>query len=167
MAQPLRRSLDTLLGVRTEPLLIHNAEHGREDRRRIGNHAYGWGWRRRGRRHRGRPRGRRAARLGSWRDCPRRAHRRRRSLLERRFVRRIGGEDRGRDDSGRQLRFLRRRRGKPALDRGTSGQAEACREEKNGGSHRALLNGNLTVMVVPCPSSLRTSMVPSCICTIR
>src|SRR4029450_2617115 len=42
-AQPLSRSLDTLLGVRTEPLLIHNAEHGREDRRGVGKARPGGG----------------------------------------------------------------------------------------------------------------------------
>jgi len=61
----------------------------------------------------------------------------------------------------------RRRRREPALDRRAAREAQARRDNEQRESHPAPLNGSLIVMVVPRPSSLRTSMEPSCICTMR
>src|SRR3990170_2470210 len=145
LTQSLLGAVDALLGLGAELLLIHSAQHGRQHRRRRGG-----GDRRRRRRRRAGTRrpesGRRRAwwarggraRLRRWRGSPR-------TLLR---LLGLGG---------------RRRRREPALDRRAAREAQARRDNEQRESHPAPLNGSLIVMVVPRPSSLRTSMEPSCI----
>src|SRR5262245_28682386 len=153
-----------LLGLCPKLLLIHRAQYrGQDSRRLLRRHAR----RRRRRRRRTRCRRERTAGLRRRRHGPRRSHGLRRRRADGRLLRRCRFHDRHRHGGGRSLHVRAGRRREPSLDRGAPAHGEARCEQKGQEPHRALRRGSRTVIVVPFPSSLRTSMVPSCICTIR